>query len=198
MFGIEKINKKIMKNNINGVTTKKSIEVMNAHKFNHLLRIAEQNENVMSKLRKYLYNVFVESSSVKDDLDDYLDVDEDEADMWKCDIEKKYGAYVDLDDEYDISEVYEECEIISDNCNEILDCIDNGCFVFEDWGYNYDFEWGNGSSILDYDFDDKRNELIISLSSISQLGFYLENEAEIQSLRIRIDQLLTANHSDVA
>ena len=62
---------------------------MNAHKFNHLLKIAEQNENVMSKLRKYLYNVFVESSSVKDDLDYYLDVDEDEADMWKCDIEKK-------------------------------------------------------------------------------------------------------------
>lgn len=135
--------------------------------------------------------MFVEASSVKDDLDYYLD--EDEADMWYW---KKYGAYVDLEDEYDISELYEECEIISDNCGEILDCIDNGCFVFEDWGYNYDFEWGSSSSILDY--DDEENEMIISLSCVSQLGFYLENVAKIQPLRISINQSFTANHSDMA
>ena len=43
-----------MTKKINDVTTNKSIEVMNTHKFNHLLKLAKQNECIMTEFINFL------------------------------------------------------------------------------------------------------------------------------------------------
>jgi hypothetical protein len=162
---------------------------MSKNDFSTLLKIAERDETVMSELKIYLLNVCVEMCSVRDDIEYYLD-DEVE-DMWKCEIENKYDAYIDLEDEYDISDVLEECENVNDNCGEILDCIEKRSFAFEDWG-----EYG--AEVLDYDYNEKDNTIVISAWFVTRLGWYLEKEAGIEPLIIGIDFLLSANHTDVA
>lgn len=181
---------------INGVTTKKSNGVINAHKFYHLLKCAEQNECIMTEFINFLYNLSTETSSVIEDLNHYLN--EEVTDILKDELEDKYAVYFDLENEYDIREVLEESENINANCVEILNCIDKECFAFEDWGCNSDLDCGNSSFILDYEHDEENDDLIISVSFISRLQWYIEEEAGIEPLRISINQLLIANHSDVA
>lgn len=180
----------------NGVTTNKSIEVMNAHKFNYLLKLAEQNECIMTDFINFLSNLSMETCSVRDDLNHYLN--EEVTDILKDELEDKYAVYFDLEDEYDLREVLEESENINANCVEILNCIDKECFAFEDWGCKSDLNCGNSSFILDYEYDEENYDLIISVSFISRLQWYIEEEAGIEPLKISINQLLIANHSDVA
>ncbi len=185
-----------MKENINGVTTPKSNKMMNAHKFNHLLKCAEQNECIMTEFINFLYNLSIETSSVIEDLNHYLD--EGDTDILKDEVEEKYAVYFDLEDEYDIREVLEESESIYADCIEVLNCIDKKCFAFEDWGCNSDLDCGNNTFILDYGCDKENDDLIISVSFASRLKWYIEEEIGIKPLRISINQLLATNHSDVA
>lgn len=138
----------------------------------------------------------METCSVRDDLNHYLN--EEVTDILKDKLEDKYAVYFDLEDEYDIREVLEESENINANCVEILNCIDKECFAFEDWGCKSDLNCGNSSFILDYEYDEENYDLIISVSFISRLQWYIEEEAGIEPLKISINQLLIANHSDVA
>lgn len=185
-----------MKENINGMTAQKSNGVINAHKLNHLLKLAEQNECIMTEFINFLYDLSMETCSVIDDLNHYLD--EEATDILKNELEEKYAVYFDLEDEYDILEVLEESESIHADCVEMLNCIGKECFAFEDWGCNSDLDCENKSFILDYEYDNENDDLIISVSFVSRLKWYIEEAVGIEPLRISINQSLATNHSDVA
>lgn len=174
----------------------KSKEVMDVLKLNNLLKIAEQDECVMAEITNLIYNMSLETSSARNELNYYLD--EGISDILKHEIEDKYAVYFDLEDEYSIRNVLEESEDINANCVEILDCIDKESFSFEDWGCCSDLDCRNDSFILNYDYDAENNDLIISVDFVSELEGYMDREAGIEPLRISINQLLTANHTNVA
>lgn len=159
-----------------------------------LLKIAEQNENVKTKLMNYLISTNYELSEVYGDLIQYMD--EELEDFWKWDIQSKYDGYFDVEDEYEISDILEECEFYSDYFENMIDSLEKNCFSFEDWSTIESLEWGKGD--LDIDYDSGTHSIIISLPFLTRLLWYIEDVMEIKSFSISVDELLLANNSDVA
>ncbi|WP_300646067.1 hypothetical protein [uncultured Duncaniella sp.] len=167
---------------------------MEKFEFLSLLKIAEQNENVKTKLMHYLTSASYELSEVYGDLIQYMD--EELEDFWKWDIQSRYDGYFDVEDEYEISDILEECEFYSDYFESISDSLENNCFSFEDWGNIESLEWGKGD--LDIDYDSSTNSIIISLPFLTRLLWYIEDVMEMKTFNISVDELLLTNNSDVA